>query len=387
MRTYQICKRCVMDTTAEEITFDANGVCSFCRYFDENIKPILDRAHSGEGRKLLDQIVTAIKRSGKDKPYDSILGISGGTDSSYLAYLAAELGLRPLVFHVDTGWNSPESESNVKNLVSRLGFDLEIITVDWEEMRDLQLAFYKASVKNCEIPQDHAFLAALYKKAAEMGVHYILSGGNFATESILPRSWGFNAADLRHMLAINRRFGTRPLRRFPTLSFGKRYVWYPFVRKIREVRPLNYVPYSREEAKKILSEKYGWQDYGLKHYESVLTRFYQGYYLPTKFGIDKRKAHLSSLILAGQMTREQALEELKKPPYPSEAQLQADKAYIAERLGLSLPEWEEILALPPRQHEEFPSSKLLFAAKDVLVNMAGIRRRRYGSAEQGGRAL
>jgi len=378
MRTYQMCTRCVMDTTAEEITFDAEGMCSFCHYFDTSAKPILDRARSGEGRKLLDQIVAAIKQSGRGKPYDSVLGISGGTDSSYLAYLATELGLRPLVVHADTGWNTPESEENVRSLVKRLRFDLEIVQVDWEEMRDLQLAFYKAAVKNCEIPQDHAFLAALYHKADQLGVHYILTGGNYASESILPHSWGFNAGDLRHLLAIHRRFGTRPLRKFPTLGFGKRYVWYPFVRKIREVRPLNYVVYNREEAKKLLKEKYDWQDYGLKHYESVLTRFYQGYYLPAKFGIDKRKAHLSSLILAGQISREQALEELKKLPYSSEAQLQADKAYIAERLGLSLSEWEEILALPPRQHEEFPSSQFLFAVKDALVNMAGIRRRRYG---------
>lgn len=366
-----------MDTTAEEITFDAKGVCNFCHYFDQNIKPILDRARSGEGKKLLDQIVVVIKRAGQGKPYDSVLGISGGTDSSYLAHLAAELGLRPLVVHVDTGWNSPESELNVKRLVAKLGLDLEIITVDWEEMRDLQLAFYKASVKNCEIPQDHAFLAALYKKAAEIGVHYILSGGNFATESILPRSWGYNAGDLRHLLAIHKRFGTRPLRKFPTLSFVERYVYYPIVRKIKEVRLLNYVPYNRAEAKRILADRYGWQDYGLKHYESVLTRFFQGYYLPTKFGIDKRKAHLSSLILSGQITREEALEELKKPPYPSKEMLERDKAYIAEKLGLSLEEWEEILALPPRDHREFPTSEFLFRAKDSLANALRIRHRRY----------
>ena len=374
----RICTRCVMDTTAEEITFDADGVCSFCHYFDREIKPVLERAYSGEGEGVLERIVESIRESRRGKPYDSVLGISGGTDSSYLAYLAKELGLRPLVVHVDTGWNTPESEKNVKSLVSHLGFDLEIIRVDWEEMRDLQIAFYKASVKNCEIPQDHAFLAALYRKIAEVGLHYILTGGNFWTESILPRSWGYNAGDLRHLLAIHRRFGTKPLRNFPMLSFWKRYFYFPFIRGIKEVRLLNYVPYNRAEAKRILSEKFGWQDYGLKHYESVLTRFFQGYYLPTKFGIDKRKAHFSSLILAGQMTREQALEELKKPPYPSEEQLQADKAYIAQKLGLSLSQWEEILVLPPRDHYEFPTSEFLFRTKDRIVHFLGIRRRRYG---------
>lgn len=377
MIAYQMCTYCVMDTTAEEITFDSNGVCSFCHRFDENVKPVLDRASSGEGRRLLDQIITYIKSSARGKHYDSILGISGGTDSSYLAYLASELGLQPLLVNVDTGWDTPESKSNIENLVSKLGFDLEIITVDWEEMRDLQLAFYRSSVKNCEIPQDHAFLAALYRKADQEGVHHILTGGNFATESILPRSWGYNAGDLRHLYAIHSRFGTIPLRKFPTLSFWRRYLYYPFVRNIREVRLLNYVPYNKNEAKRILTEKFGWQDYGAKHYESVLTRFFQGYYLPTKFGIDKRKAHLSSLVLSGQMTRKQALEELKKPPYPNEELLQKDKTYIAERLGISLSEWEEILDLLPRRHEEFPSSKLMFALKDGLVKATGIRRRSY----------
>ena len=377
-KKYQICTRCVMDTTAEEITFDPQGVCSFCHYFDREVKPILDRANSDEGRKMLEQIVDAIKKSGHGKPYDSVLGISGGTDSCYLAYLAKKLGLRPLMVHVDTGWNSPESERNVKNLISQLGFDLEIIRVDWEEMRDLQIAFYKASVKNCEIPQDHAFLAALYKKALQIKVHYILTGGNLATESILPRSWGYNAADLKHILSIHRRFGKIQLRKFPTLSFWMRYFYYPFIRKIREVRLLNYVPYNRAEAKRILMKEFGWQDYGLKHYESVLTRFFQGYYLPTKFGIDKRKAHFSSLILSGQVTREEALEELKKPTYPTEELLQKDKAYIAARLGLSLKEWNEILALPPRRYEEFPNSAWLFALKDRMVELSGIRRRRYG---------
>ncbi|MFN3283298.1 MAG: hypothetical protein ACK40Q_03590, partial [Pseudothermotoga sp.] len=196
--SYRVCIRCVMDTTAREIDFNDEGVCSFCQYFDTTIRPTIERAKTDEGRKLLEELVEKIKESGKNKPYDSIIGISGGTDSSYLAHLVVSLGLRPLAVHVDTGWNSPESEANIRNLVNAIGFDLEIVRVDWEEMRDLQLAFYKASVKNCEIPQDHAFLAALYRKAPEIGVHYILSGGNFATESILPRSWGFNAADLRH---------------------------------------------------------------------------------------------------------------------------------------------------------------------------------------------
>ena len=373
--SYTICTRCVMDTTAEEISFDQEGVCSFCHYFDTTVKSTLERAKTKEGRRLLEEIVRKIKESGKNKPYDSILGISGGTDSSYLAHLAVSLGLRPLAVHVDTGWNTPESEANIHKLVEKLGLDLEIFVVDWEEMKDLQLAFYKASVKNCEIPQDHAFLAVLYKKAAEKGVNYILTGGNLATESILPRSWGFNAADSRHLLAVHKLFGTKPLKNFPILTFWSRYLYYPFIKGIKEVRLLNLVSYNKKEAKRILAEKYGWKDYGLKHYESVLTRFFQGYYLPTKFGIDKRRAHFSSLILSGQMKREEALEELKKAPYPDSELLKQDKDIIAQKLGLTLFEWEAILALPPRDHSEFPSSEFLYKTKDLLVQKLGIRKR------------
>ena len=379
MRTdYQRCVRCVMDTTAEGIRFDEQGVCSFCRYFDQHVRPALERSRSQEGTQRFGQVVDIIKQAGKRKPYDSILGLSGGTDSSYLTYLAVSQGLRPLVVHVDTGWNSETSDQNVKAVLAKLRLDLEIVVVPFGEMRDLQLAFYKASVRNCEIPQDHAFLAALYHTASKHKIRHILTGGNLATESILPKPWGYNAGDLRHLSAIHRRFGTRKLHQYPTLSFWQRYLYYPFIKRIKEVQLLNYVPYNKLEAKAILAQEFGWRDYGAKHYESVLTRFFQGYYLPIKFGIDKRKAHLSSLMLSGQITREEALEELKKTPYPSEIQLQEDKAYIAKKLGLSLSEWEEILALPPCSHSEFSSSKALFALKDTFVKLFGIRRRRYG---------
>lgn len=365
---YQMCTRCVMDTTAGEITFDEHGVCSFCHYFDDHARPILERSRSEEGKRLFRQIVESIRNEGQNMPYDSILGLSGGTDSSYLTYLAANSGLRPLVVHVDMGWNSEVSERNVKNLVSKLGLDLEMVVVDFEEMRDLQVAFYRAAVQNCEIPQDHAFLAVLYRVAARHGIHYMLSGGNLATEAILPRSWGYNAGDSRHLRAIHKQFGTSKLYSYPTLGFWQRYLYYPFIRRIREVRLLNYVPYNRAEAKALLSRELGWEDYGPKHFESVLTRFFQGYYLPTKFGIDKRKAHLSNLILAGQTTREEALKELEQPPYSAE-QMQADKEYVAKALGLTIVEWDRILAIPSRRHSDFPSSRALFGLKDALVGL------------------
>lgn len=250
--------------------------------------------------------------------------------------------------------------------------DLETVVVDFEEMRILQLAFYKASVRNCEIPQDHAFLAALYHAASKYKLRYILSGGNLATESILPKSWGYNAGDLRHLLAIYHRFGMGKLHTYPMLGFYQRYLYYPLIRGIKEVRLLNYMPYKSSEAKLFLSKEFGWKDYGAKHFESVLTRFFQGYYLPTKFGIDKRKAHFSSLILSGQMKREEALKELENPPYSVE-QVQVDKKYIAEALGTSLAEWEDILAKPPTSHDDFPSLKTLFTLKDALVRLFHIR--------------
>ncbi len=299
-------------------------------------------------------------------------------DSSYLAYVAVNSGLHPLAVHVDMGWNSEISEHNVKNIVSKLKLDLKTIEVNFEEMRDLQIAFYKAAVKNCEIPQDHAFLAALYRAADEYGIQYILTGGNLATESILPKSWGYNAGDLFHLLSIHKKFGMRKLNEYPMLSFWKRYFYYPLFKGIKKIRLLNYILYNKSKAKDFLIKEFELQDYGSKHCESVLTRFFQGYYLPVKFGIDKRKAHLSSLILSEQITREETLRELSKSPYINENQLKEDKEYIAKKLGLSIEEWETILTLPPHNHNEFPSSKILFALKDVFVKLTGIRQRNYG---------
>jgi len=365
----QTCVRCVMDTTADEIEFDSSGVCNSCRYITKEIKPRLDRIKSDEGKVDSERIINEIKKSGKGRKYDSVLGISGGVDSSYLAYLAFTNGLNPLLVHVDTGWDTEETIRNLKLIASSLEFDLEIFNINWEEMKDLQISFYKASVKNCEIPQDHIFLAGLYKVAENHGIKYILLGTNFSTESILPRSWGHNAGDLRHLLSIHKKFGKIPLKNIPKLSLIKRYIYYPIIKGIKIVRLLNYVEYNRSEAKRILINRFNWYDYGYKHYESVLTRFFQGYYLPKKFGIDKRKAHFSSLINTGQMSREEALEELAKPPYQNEKQIEEDKTYIANKLGLSMSDWEEILSLPIREHDEFHNSDLLFKLKDKIFKI------------------
>lgn len=369
---YQMCSRCVMDTTAEEIQFDDDGVCCFCHYFDLAVKPVLERAYDDATRATLHQIVSKIQQTGSNKAYDCILGLSGGIDSSYLASLAVESGLRPLAVHVDTGWNSKDSQHNIECIVDRLGLHLQRVVIDWNEMKDLQLSFYKAAVKDCDIPQDHVFLAVLYKIASQNDIRYILSGGNLASESILPQSWGYNAGDSRHLKAIQKRFGDEKLRQCPTLSFFMRYFYYPFIRKITEVRLLNYVPYNIKQAKEYLERNYDFKYYGAKHFESVLTRFYQGHYLPQKFGIDKRKAHFSSLILAEQMTREDALKELRDYPYERKQMLE-DKAWIAKKFGITLDQWEQILVLPPRSHEDFPSSDRLFKVKDVLVHLLKLR--------------
>ncbi len=364
----QVCVSCVMDTTDVDIKFNIHGVCNHCCTFELQGKPLLERATSKAGRDILTKLVVEIKSSGMNRDYDCLIGVSGGVDSSYVAYQVKQLGLRPLAVHFDSGWNSELAVNNIENLVKRLGIDLFTYVVDWEEMRDLQLAFLKASVANCDTPTDHAFLAVLHRVAAQHGIKHIISGGNVATEFILPKSWGYNAGDLRHVLSIRKQFGTVKLKSYPQLGFWARYFYYPFVRGIKLTRILDYMPYTKAEAKRLIAAELGWRDYGGKHYESIFTRFFQAYYLPTKFGYDKRKAHLSSLIVSGQMTRDEALDELKNDPYPREKLLE-DKFFIAKKIGVSVEEFDRILALPRRTHKDFASSEFLFQSKDYLMRM------------------
>jgi N-acetyl sugar amidotransferase len=355
-----------MDVSDPDITFDANGVCNHCHQFDLVYKPVLDRAKSSDGPARLATLVNSIKAQGTGKDYDCIIGISGGVDSSYVAWKVKELGLRPLAVHFDSGWNSELAVANIEQLIKRLGFDLHTFVVDWEEMADLQLAFFKASLANCDIPTDHGFLAVLYRAAAKYGVKTFISGGNLATESILPTAWGYNAGDRRHLRAIHHHFGKMPLKNYPTLSFFDRYFWFPAIKGFREVRILNYLDYKKDEAKEVIKDELDWHDYGGKHYESIFTRFFQAYYLPQKFGFDKRKAHLSSLIMSGQMTREKALQELNKPTASADL-LERDKEFVARKMGITIQEFENILAQPPRSYREFASNEWLFNLKTYLV--------------------
>lgn len=371
-RPYQICTRCVMDTSDPDITFDEQGICSHCRSYDAMVRNTVDRAARGERKAELDAVVARIRQAGQGHDYDCIMGLSGGVDSSYVAYTAKKLGLRPLAVHFDSGWNSELAVSNIENIVKRLGIDLHTHVVDWEEMRDLQLAFFRASVANCDTPTDHAFPAVLYREAARHGIKYILSGTNYATEFILPPAWGYSSSDKRQLMDISRKFGKVRLRHYPRIGFFAQYLWYPYLRGIKTVRLLNYLPYNKNEAKKIITAELGWRDYGGKHYESVFTRFFQGYYLPVKFGYDKRRAHLASLINSGQMIREEALQELANPTYDAALQ-QQDKEFVAKKLGVRPQELDAIFAQPNRHYSDYKSNDwLLKTALKLKRAVAGV---------------
>lgn len=349
-RDYQICSRCVMDTTDPEITFDAQGVCNHCHEFDavtsKNWFP------NDEGKKKLGEIFNKIKEERKDFEYDCILGLSGGLDSSYLALVMKEYDMRPLVVHVDAGWNSELAVFNIEKVVKYCGYDLHTHVMNWPEVRDLQLAYLKAGVANQDVVQDHAFFASLYHFAVDNKVDYVISGGNIATEAVFPKSWHHAAMDAINLKAIHKRFGTIPLKEYKTISFLQYYLYYPFIKKMKAVRPLNYLPYSKEEALSELVKKVGYKPYGRKHGESRFTKFFQNHYLPAKFKMDKRKAHLSSMILSGLMAREQALDELLKPLY-EESELREDKHYLAKKLGISVEELDEYISSPGHDYSDY----------------------------------
>ena len=330
-RPYQMCTKTVMDTTDSDIWFDEDGVSNYVYYFEKEVKP--GWFPNEEGKKHLLGIVERIKSENADKEYDCIIGLSGGADSSYLALKIKELGLRPLVVHVDGGWNSELAVSNIEKIINYCGWDLETCVIDWPEMRDLQVSFLKSGIANQDVPQDHAFFAALYSYAVKNKIKYVLSGGNIATESIFPKSWHHSAMDARSLKSIHRKYGSIKLKKFPTISFWRYYFYFPFIKNMKVIRFLNFMPYNREIAIRELEEKIGWRNYGRKHGESIFTKFFQNYYLLQRFGYDKRKPHLSSMILAGEITRKDALRELEKPLY-DENELKRDILFITKNWGL-----------------------------------------------------
>jgi N-acetyl sugar amidotransferase len=372
-RSYAICTSCIMDTSDSNIRFDDRGWCDYCNNYYKNILPNWHTDERGE-REALWQ-VERISRDGRKRDHNCILGISGGVDSSYLAYVAkARFGLRPLVFHVDAGWNSQQAVHNIERVVDGLGLDLHTEVVDWLEMKDLQLAFFKAQVPHLDTPQDHAFIAALYNFAARYGFKYILNGGNYSTECVRePLEWHYHASDLRQLRDIHRRFGTRPLRTFPQADIFRYKLYYRYVKGVRVVRLLNYVPYIKEKAMLELIDRFGWQRYAHKHYESRFTRFYEGFWLPTKFGFDKRRAHFSSLILTNQMTRDEALERVSKPAY-DESTIGDDFEYVATKLDISVAELRELLHGPNRSYRDYRSAMPMITLGTHVMRAFGIQR-------------
>lgn len=363
----QVCTRCVMNTTAPEITFDQAGVCNYCKIHDEKVAAT-PFAQGGADEKLR-QLVAHLKSTKKGE-YDSIVGLSGGVDSSYVAYQAVKLGLRPLAVHFDNGWNSELAVKNIEQIVKRLDLDLVTFVIDWEEFKDIQRSFFKANVIDIEIVTDHAIFAAMYQIANKHGIRYILSGTNAATEAIMPAAWQHFKFDLRNLRAIHKRFGTIPIRRYPTLSVWE-MAWNHYVRGAKSVSLLNFLPYRKDEAMKTLTEELGWQYYGGKHYESIFTKFYQAHILPEKFGVDKRLIHLSDLIMNHEITREEALNELAKPTYDA-MQLAQDRDFVRKKLNFSVDEFDTYIKSTPVSHFAYPSYAK-FAQR--LVNAH--KRRRY----------
>lgn len=352
-REYQQCTRCVMDTTDPDIVFDENGVCNHCTGFLKRREEV--KAMKKAGKEHLQELVEKIKLAGKNRKYDAVLGISGGVDSCYVAYLLKQFGIRTLLVHLDNGWNSDDATLNIKNIAKKLGFDYESYVLDWEEFKDIQLAFLKASVVEAETPTDVAIQGALHQVAARYGVKYIISGGNLATEGILPKKWHYNAKDTKYFNHIVRTFGSKKPRKFPNFGYQTE-LYSKFVKGIRIIYFLNYVDYNKADAMKLLQDELGWRYYGGKHHESRFTKFVQSYLLPKKFDLDYRKATFSSQICAGDITREEAIEGLKAPIY-NEEDMEREKEYIAKKLGISRAELNEIIERPGKYYDEYPNDE------------------------------
>lgn len=368
---YKICTKCVMDTTDSAIFFDQNGVCDHCNTFLNKTLPVWKSSVIDKNK--LNNLTERIKEAGQGKDFDCIIGMSGGIDSSYLTYLAKEvMGLRPLVFHVDGGWNSQIAVNNIERLVDGLGLDLFTEVIDWAEMRDLQLAFFKSGVSHIDTPQDHAFFATMYKFASRHNVKYILTGGNLSTECIRnPVEWMYYQSDSRQLLDIHQQFGTRPLKTFPVTSILWHKVWLPYFRGIKVVRPLDMVPYIKEEAKQLLMERFGWQPYPQKHFESRFTKFYESYWLPKRFGYDVRRVQYSSLIVTGQMTRDEALELLSKPSYDN-VTISQEIEFVANKLGISVGELNSFMELPHKTCKDYKNQQQIYDYGSRMMRALGL---------------
>ena len=373
MRPYQICTVSVMDTSDSRITFDENGVCDHVIDFEKNVKP--NWHPDDNGRKELEQTIEKIKKEGKGKQFDSILGMSGGIDSSYMLHLAVnEFGLRPLVFHVDGGWNSELAVNNIQVMVDKLGLDLYTEVINWEEMRDFQLAFFKSGVPHLDIPQDHAFIATLYNFADKYNIKYILNGGNISTECVRnPMEWLYYGTDMAQINDIIKKFGTVKMDSYPFSPIFRHKFYLRYIRKIKVIKPLNYMPYIKQTAMDLLATEYGWKPYPQKHFESRFTKFYEGYWLPERFGFDTRRVQYSSLILTGQMTRDEALEKLKTPAYNPET-IEDEFNYIATKLGISSEELTRYFTMEKKFYWDYKNQESMFKIGAKVLKLLGVER-------------
>lgn len=367
------CANCVMDTTDNNITFDEHGVCDHCNSFHHDLKP---NWHTDErGRQELEQIIATIKQHGKNRDFDCIMGMSGGADSSYMLHLVVkEFGLRPLVFHVDGGWNSQIAVDNINVMINKLGLDLYTEVINWEEMKDFQLAYFKAGVPNIDVPQDHAFVATLYNFAAKYDIKYILNGGNYSTECVRnPLDWLYYGTDMAQINHIRKQFSTIPWKTYPFSSVLRHKIYLRYIKGVQVVKALNYRPYIKAEAMEFLRKEYGWQPYPQKHFESRFTRFYEGYWLPKRFGYDTRKVQYSSLILTGQMTREEALAKLKQPAL-SDDQVRQEFEYIATKLGITSAELQSYMDMPIKSHRDYPNQEWFFNLGAKIFKWLGLEK-------------
>jgi N-acetyl sugar amidotransferase len=377
MKSYQICTKTIMDTTDPNIVFDSEGISDYYHNFQENILP--NWITNEKGMDELMKIASKIKKDSSNKDFDCIIGVSGGLDSSYTAYIAKEImGLRPLIFHVDAGWNTQQAVANIEKLINGLNVDLYTDVINWEEMKDLQLAFLKSQIADQDMPQDVAFFSSLYKFAHKHKIKYILTGANFSTECCRePEDWGaYPGIDKTLILDIHKKFGNYPLKTFPIVDILAYKIYYRYVYGMQVIKPLNLVPYIKKDAEKLLFEKFGWEKFQHKHHESRFTRFFEDFWLPQKFGYQKRKAHFSSLILTGQMTRDEALERVAKPEL-SEQFLAHEFEYVASKLDLTVTELQQTFNGTNKTFHDYSNKRGLIGLGAKTMSLMGLEKRLF----------
>ena len=373
----KICSKCVMNTTDSKIQFDKDGKCDHCQNFEVNIKP--NWQTDKKGLSELKKVSKKIKYEGVNKDFDCIIGLSGGLDSSYTAYIAKEvMGLRPLLFHVDAGWNTDQAVGNIEKLVNGLDVELYTEVINWKEMQDLQVAFFKSQIPDQDIPQDTAFFSALYKFARQNNIKYVLTGGNYSTECCRePDEWGsFPGIDKALIGDIHQKFGLRKLKNFPIIDTLVYKIFYHRILGMKVFKPLDLVPFIKKDAETLLNEKYGWKPFQHKHHESRFTRFYEDYWMPKKFGYEKRRAHFSSLIMTNQMTRDEAIERLKTPEM-SDTFMKSEFEFVANKLGLTVVELQEIFDGGNKSFHDYKNKYKIFNLGGKLLNLLGLERRQY----------